>query len=123
LRSGWRHNQYSTKRIQIFSVIRETTNIDRVALATFNAGRDILPTRPGAYRAPNALAVVVGSAPQQTNMGFWQSLADPSRKIRCVVRAFCSFGDVAAGSKISQWQVRFDLTSFVEEFVEVTVGE
>src|SRR5882757_7084745 len=37
LRSGRRHDQYSTQRVQIVPIIRQVTNIDRVALAPFDS--------------------------------------------------------------------------------------
>ena len=56
-------------------------------------------------------------------MAFWQPLADADGKIRRVVRGSCSFRDVAACSKIRERQVGVDLAAFVEELIEMAVGE
>jgi len=50
-------------------------------------------------------------------------LADTNGEIRRVPGGLCFFGDVAAGSEICKRQVGVDLTAFVEEFVEVSIGE
>src|SRR5271168_1484287 len=51
--AGWRHDQYATKRIQVISIVCEITNVDRVALASFDGGRDILAAHAGADRPLN----------------------------------------------------------------------
>ena len=53
LRAGWRHDQYATKRVQVVAIVREIADVDRVALATFDGGRDILAAHAGANRALN----------------------------------------------------------------------
>jgi hypothetical protein len=42
LRSRGRHDQYSTERVQIVPIICQIANVDGVALATLDGGRDIL---------------------------------------------------------------------------------
>src|SRR5208282_3015989 len=44
---------YSTKRVQIVAIVREVANVDRVALTSFDRGRDILAAHPGADRPLN----------------------------------------------------------------------
>src|SRR4029077_7906976 len=53
LHSGRRPDQYSTQRVQIVPIIRQVTNIDRIALAPFDGCRDILAAHAGADRALN----------------------------------------------------------------------
>ena len=56
-------------------------------------------------------------------MGFWQFLADAGGKIGRIVRGRCSFRDVAPSSKICKRQIRVNVTAFVKELINVTVGE
>ena len=56
-------------------------------------------------------------------MGFGQALADAGGEIGRVARGFCLFSDVAACPKICKRQIRIDLTPFVEELIEVAIGD
>src|SRR5258707_8122854 len=53
LRASRRHEQDSPKRVQVAAIIREMPDVDRIALAPFDGGRDIFAAHAGADRALN----------------------------------------------------------------------
>src|SRR5258708_474579 len=53
LRASRRHQQDSTKRVQVAAIVREIADVDRIALAAFDGGRDIFAAHARADRALN----------------------------------------------------------------------
>jgi len=54
----------------------------------------------------------------------WRAFADCARRNReASAGRLCFFGDIAACSKLRYGRPRVDLAAFVEEFIEVAVGE
>jgi len=63
------------------------------------------------------------SSRRQPDTRFWQPLPDAGGKVASVAGGFRSFGDVAVCSKVCEWQIRVDLTAFIEELIDVAIGE